>query len=144
MKKMITMRGCPGAGKTTKAKELIKEHRQENYGKVSYTCSADKFFINPENGKYEFDVNMLSQAHAWCRGNANAACELEVDLIIIDNTNMTKREYQPYEEMAKRFGYVFETCVVGSFDEQSLEEYANRNIHGVTLDAIRRMARRFQ
>ena len=142
--KVVAMRGVSGSGKSTKAKELIKEFMESNPNSTTYVCSADKFFINSSSGKYEFDPKRKGMAHAWCRGNANAAMSLGVDLVIIDNTNTQKWEYTPYEEMAADFGYEFETCVVGELDEQSLKTYANRNTHGVPLEAIRRMATRFE
>jgi len=142
--KVIAMRGIPGSGKSTKVRELVKKFMDENPSGTTYVCSADKFFVNSVSGKYEFDPKKIGTAHAWCRGNANAALSLGVDLVFIDNTNTQKWEWASYEQMAADFGYEFETCVVGELDENSLKLYANRNTHGVPLEAIRRMAKRFE
>lgn len=144
MGRVIAMRGVSGSGKSTRVKELIKEFMEANPDGATYVCSADNFFVDPASGKYEFDHKKISSAHVWCKGNANAALSLGTDLVIIDNTHTQTWEWKPYQELAEQFGYDFETCVVGELDEASLKEYANRNTHGVPLDAIRRMAKRFE
>ncbi len=54
MKKLLIIRGCPSAGKTTLAQSLTREHYE-----------ADMFF---ERGNgYEFDPTKLREAHQWCR-----------------------------------------------------------------------------
>lgn len=138
------MRGVSGAGKTTEAKKLVKEFMETNPEGLYHICSADKFFINPVSGKYEFDPKKIGSAHVWCKGAAHAALEMGADLVIVDNTNTQEWEYAPYREMAERFNYDFETVVVGDLDENSLKLYANRNTHGVPLEAIKRMANRFE
>jgi predicted kinase len=70
--------------------------------------------------------------------------KLGVDLILVDNTNTQKWEYQPYLDMAYAFKYDTEEIIVGSLDDDSLLEYAERNEHGVPLEAIQRMANRFE
>lgn len=146
--KLVIMRGVSGAGKSTKAKEIVKDflnsRKKKNLDAVSIICSADKFFIDHASGKYNFDHKQIGMAHAWCKGNVNAAMELETDLIVLDNTNTQKWEYQAYIDMAKHYGYSHEIVTVGKLDEQSLKEYANRNVHGVPLEAIKRMAKRFE
>jgi len=67
-----------------------------------------------------------------------------VTVVIIDNTNTMEKEMAPYKKMAKRNGYRVVQHTVGSFDEESLRLYAERNVHGVPLEAIKRMAGRFQ
>lgn len=141
---MVILRGVSGAGKSTKAKELIEEFRESNPDGVTYVCSADHFFIDPASGEYKFDPKKIGTAHAWCKGNAHAALSLGVDLVIIDNTNTQRWEFEPYVDLADHFGYECELCTVGELDDASLKVYANRNSHGVPLEAIRRMAKRFE
>jgi len=142
MSKVIIMRGVSGSGKTTKAKELINETLKE--GDTAIVCSADRFFIDPASGKYEFDHRKLGMAHAFCRGKVEAAIHLAADLVIVDNTNTQKWEYAPYVALAEENGYECEEVMVGTLDESDLKVYANRNKHGVPLDSIRKMANRFQ
>lgn len=136
---MKILRGVSGSGKSTRAKELIKE-----CGGTSIVCSADQFFVNRETGDYDFDPKKLSQAHSWCRTRAETACELGVDLVVIDNTNTRKWEYEGYLKLAEQFGYDVEVEAVGQLDESNLKVYANRNRHGVDLEVVRAQAKRFE
>ena len=40
--------------------------------------------------------------------------------------------------------YDLEYVIVGSFTDEAIECYAERNVHGVPIEAIRRMAGRFK
>lgn len=141
--KLEIMRGVSGSGKSTKAKELVKAHL-ETPGATAIICSADQFFIDPSSRRYEFDSRKLGAAHAFCRGKVEAALEFGIDLIVIDNTNTQKWEFQPYIDLAESHSYEWSERIVGNLDEENLKMYANRNIHGVPLDSIRKMAKRFQ
>jgi len=136
------MRGVSGSGKSTKAQELVKEAQRE--GKTTLVCSADQFFVDPNTGRYEFDHRKLGSAHAFCRGKAEAAVWLGTDLVIIDNTNTQKWEFEPYVLLAESNDYECEEVMVGTLNDEDLKVYANRNKHSVPLDSIRKMAKRFQ
>jgi len=145
MKKIVIMRGVSGSGKSTKAKEMIREilplPRGENVGII---CSADQFFVDPKTGRYEFDHRKLGSAHAYCRAKVEAAVELGANLIIVDNTNTQKWEFEPYIAIAEENEYECEEVMVGTLNDDDLKVYANRNKHGVPLESIRKMAKRFQ
>lgn len=136
--KLHILRGVSGSGKSTRAKEIAKAVNS------SIICSADQWFVNRKTGKYEFDAKKLGVAHAWCKTRAETAMELGTELVVIDNTNTQKWEYQPYVDMAEDFGYEVEIEMVGQLDDSNLKVYANRNKHGVPLDKIRQMAARFE
>ena len=145
MNKITIMRGVSGSGKSTKAKELIKEVLNATDGTAStIICSADQFFIDPESGRYEFDHRKLGSAHAYCRAKVEAAVELGANLIIVDNTNTQKWEFAPYVAIAEANDYECEEIMVGTLNDDDLKAYANRNKHGVPLESIRKMAKRFQ
>ncbi|MHA2280161.1 MAG: AAA family ATPase [Promethearchaeota archaeon] len=143
MKKIVIMRGVSGSGKSTKAKEIIKEAIKDGCW-TSIICSADQFFIDPKSGRYEFDARKLGSAHAFCRAKVEAAVELEANLIIVDNTNTQKWEFAPYIAIAEANDYECEEIMVGTLNDDDLKAYANRNKHGVPLESIRKMAKRFQ
>lgn len=130
MKRLTIMRGLPSSGKSTKAKEL-----------GGYICSADDFFV--KDGVYTFDPKLISEAHAACRAKAMGAMALDVPHIIIDNTNTQKWEYEKYIRMANDFGYevVIVDCGAGSC---SFEELAERNVHRVPIETIKKMAARWE
>lgn len=129
------MRGVSGSGKSTKARELC-----EGYGSV--VCSADEYFM--ADGEYKFDPAKLGQAHAWCQGRFSAALEANVDVVVVDNTNTRRWEYERYVKLAEKAGYEVELVKVGSLDEESLKLYADRNRHGVGPDIIQKQAERFE
>lgn len=111
---------------------------------LSFTkCSADDYFTD-EDGNYHFDRKNLGKAHGYSKHMAGSSMEKGVSVVIVDNTNTMEKEMSPYKKMAKRHGYRIIQHVVGNFDEESLKLYAERNVHGVPFEAIKRMAGRFQ
>ena len=140
---MKIMRGLSGSGKSTKARQIMDSFLEEYPALSAVICSADYFFVD-SSGEYKFDANKLGQAHAFCRGMVDAATRVGVDLIIIDNTNTRKWEYQSYLDMAKEARYEVEEIIVGDLDEESILKYAKRNAHGVPLETIMKMADRFE
>jgi len=141
MNKLIVMRGVSGSGKSTKAREILK---QVAAGEIAYICSADDYFIDRSSGMYNFDPKKIGGAHSWCKAKAETAMDLGVNIVIIDNTNTKRWEYQPYIDLAEHFGYEVQIETVGQIDESNLKVYANRNKHGVSLDVIKKQAARFE
>lgn len=137
--KIVILRGLSGSGKTTKALEIAEKYDLAGY--TSAICSADNYFLRPD-GYYDFNAKLLKQAHEWCYKRAKQAVECDVDCVIIDNTNTRKWEYEKYVALAEGCGYLLEIIKVG--DLESVELYAERNIHKVPLDTIRKMAERFE
>jgi len=152
MGKLVIMRGCSGSGKSTKAREIAEKWERDMQdvasagllGGIAVICSTDEFFVDPESGKYAFDLKGLTKAHAWNLGRAHQATSIGVGMVVIDNTNTQRWEFEAYLALAKRFGYEVEKITVGQFDESSLKVYANRNKHKVPLDTIRKQANRFE
>ncbi len=140
--KMCIMRGLPGSGKSTKTQELMKAF-DARPGMAAAVCSADFYFVRPD-GQYDWNPRFLKSAHFWCYKKAKEACERGDNLIIIDNTNIKREDFQPYLDLAKQHWYEVEEIVVGSFDEESCKIYAERNQHGCPLDVILKRAKVFE
>jgi predicted kinase len=135
MKRMIVMRGLPGAGKDYNLDILVGEYKKE-----VVVCSADDFFM--ENGEYVFVPWKIGQAHESCKLKCFRAMA-EGKHVAISNTNVQKWEYELYLEMAMHFGY--EVTVMSIFDGGCTnEELAKRNQHGVPLEAIEAMRDRWE
>lgn len=83
------MRGYPGSGKSTKAKELA-----ERFDAV--ICSADDYFM--KDGNYKFNVSKLKDAHQQCQDKALNAINSGKN-VIVDNTNLTIYNVVPYIDM---------------------------------------------
>ena|SRR3990167_5952899 len=146
MNQLIILKGLPGSGKSSRAKQIIEDDfndqlRNNGIGHgAGIICSADQYF--ERSGTYQFDPKLLSAAHNWCKNKTYNALSLGRELVVVDNTNTQKWEYQPYLEWAEEFGYEVKIEMVGNLTDVYL--YFSRNIHGVPLEVIKKMATRFQ
>ena len=153
MKRLVLMRGIPGGGKSYKAKEIAYHHLVDG-GQTIAICSTDSYHM--VNGEYVFDAVMLPQFHELNHKRAEQFMRCETELVIIDNTNIKHRDMKPYKDSAYQLGYTVEEVIVGEeylvpgdeMTRQLIDGYINlcakRNTHGVPLEAIERMARKFQ
>lgn len=138
----VILQGLPGSGKTTYAESFIT---RPGVGSVSIV-STDLFFTDPKIGTYNFDPNLLGKAHAACKRQFIEELlwfyKLPPDdpvgdaYLIVDNTNSTPLEVAPYYEMALAFGA--ETRIEYIISE--VDASAERNVHGVPLAAIQKLA----
>jgi hypothetical protein len=100
---LILMRGLPATGKSTRALELA--------GDDGVILSPDDFWymiVNSANqSEFSFDYTRLKEAHIWNQARAESYMGRQgAKKIIIDSTNVTKREAYPYIWNAQRYGYV--------------------------------------
>lgn len=130
MKKVIILRGLPGSGKSTKAK---------TFGGV--VVSADHYF--EKTGTYIFDRTKLGSAHGECRSAFEKHITNGEPIIVVDNTNVTKREYLPYAKYAVDHGYEIEIVSLFSGGCSQLQ-LSERNTHNVPLSTIQRMWEKYQ
>lgn len=93
---LLIIRGAPGAGKSTIARALINSVLFDAY------IEADNYF--QVNGKYEFNINLIQEAHDYCFNSALEQMKRGRN-IIISNTNTRKRDYQKYLDLAEKYGY---------------------------------------
>ncbi|TPX66282.1 hypothetical protein SpCBS45565_g04595 [Spizellomyces sp. 'palustris'] len=139
-KLMYIMRGAPGSGKSTVARNLLLKN-----GNKGCILSTDDFFCI-DTGNYEFNAAKLAEAHEWNQERARDAISSSLSPIIIDNTHTQKWEAKPYVEMGLKQGY---TIVVVEpetpwWKEKNVIELAQRNTHGVSAEAIQRMVGRWE
>ena len=93
MKKICyIMRGIPGAGKSFTAKTLASK---ENI------FSTDEYW----GPNYDFDIANIGQAHRWNQQRVAEAMQKGITPIVVDNTNTTWKEIDPYAVAAVRLGY---------------------------------------
>ena len=138
----MIMVGCPGSGKSTYARKvMVKLNSMFGYRVIK--CSADDYFLD-KAGVYKFNRDKIGNAHGYCKDQARKAMRSGWDLVVIDNTNTTHKERLPYIEMAKEWDYRVVQRVIGNTDEESIKLYAQRNVHQVPIDSIRRMAERIR
>jgi len=118
---LYVMRGLPGSGKSTMARETLREHltaiEVPSSGGIEriaplyrgFILSTDDFFspIHEETGieHYVFDIKRIGSNHQRNQTRCAVAMELGVTPIIVDNTNTMFWEMKPYLELAKQHGY---------------------------------------
>jgi predicted kinase len=129
MKKLFLVRGIPGSGKSTFAKELDGIHFE-----------TDNYFM--VDGEYNFDSSKLKEAHQWCQNEVNNAMILNHtakinDRIVVSNTFTQEWEMKPYFEMAKEWGYTVFSIIVEN-------RHGGVNEHGVPEDKLKMMKNRFE
>ena len=99
MNTLYLMQGIPASGKSTVAQAIALTSEK------SIILSTDEFWYD-ENGRYVYVADHAGQAHAWNqRRCVSALLSGEYDTIIIDNTNTTQKEADPYIALAKMYGY---------------------------------------
>ncbi|XP_034557565.1 NEDD4-binding protein 2-like 2 [Notolabrus celidotus] len=132
---LILMRGLPGSGKSTRARELLST------GPSGLILSTDDYFSLREG--YRYEAGLLGAAHEWNQRRAEDAMRDGRSPIIIDNTNIQAWEMKPYVKMAMERGYRVDFCEPDTswkFDPSELER---RNKHGVPQEKIAHMMDRF-
>jgi predicted kinase len=121
---LIVLRSCSGAGKSTFA-EYLEYLCAGNLDSV--TCCADDYF--EVDGEYKFDFTKLDQAHKWCRDKAKQAMDVETKMVIIANTNTSRRDYKDYVSYAEKRGYVIRELVLTN-------PQRSKNVHNVPADVL--------
>ena len=130
-KKLYIMRGLPGSGKSTKAKEL-----SGNSGQV---FSTDDYFSM--SGEYNWFANLLGKAHKWNSRRCKYAIESGISPVVIDNTNVTMKDLRSLRdviELARECGYDVEIAEPNTEWRFDVNELDKRNTHNVPREVIER------
>jgi tRNA uridine 5-carbamoylmethylation protein Kti12 len=92
---LYLIRGVPGSGKTTKAKELLQQRSIDVY------FEADMYFGEP----YQFESSKLPKAHEWCLAKTKEALELGYN-VAVSNTFIKVWELKKYMQLGFPFGII--------------------------------------
>ena len=124
---LYIIRGVPGSGKSTYAKNLIAQNSSLKH------YEADMAFYNKE-GTYVFDPKLLKFAHNWCFNQVKEEL-LKGNSVIVSNTFTQKWEIERYIKLGKECSAnIIIKKAVGNFN----------NIHGVPLDKVDSMKARWE
>jgi predicted kinase len=161
------MRGCSGSGKSFRARQLVDNDKSKIF-------SADLYF-SPTEDMEEYRANWskekLFAAHSWCKSSLQAAMQRGVSPVVVDNTNIKRRDFLCYVDMAEQYQYMYlieesqspwwleikKLLVNQNANEKELKIWAKKlstgfkhndvvvkNAHGVPEDTILRMLMSFQ
>lgn len=136
------LRGCPSAGKSTKARQIVSEATKN--GQASLICSTDDFFVEHGNGVYKFEATLLGKAHNQNYKKFCKAIDDEVEIVIVDNTNIRVKDFKPYVIYANNAGYeivLIEPTTEWAWDA---DECFKRSTHNVPRATIERMINQYQ
>jgi uridine kinase len=128
MNTLTLVRGIPGSGKTTLARNL----RLSMGMATCYHFEADDYFYRGGLG-YQFDATKLRDAHMWCLRETDDMLFYKND-VIVSNTFTTLSELKPYFEIAKKNTVSVNVVICqGEFG----------SIHNVPAETIQKMKTRF-
>lgn len=123
---LIIVRGIPGSGKSTFAKEIVKMFPDD-----SVYWESDMFFMH--NGVYCWKPNKVHLAHRWCQQKVEKSFDA-VDIVVVSNTFTTESEMKFYLDFAKENGISVQIVRM---------ENRFENEHGVPDAALEKMKARF-
>jgi hypothetical protein len=146
-KMVVLMRGLPGCGKSSFVDQLIE--RARDLGIPSAVCSTNQYFYD-RHGTYHFDASVLPANHHRCFEEFQRLLNLDpsergfAQVIIVDNTNITIDEIDPYMRAVQRRPEV--KLHSFRFKCRSDEEAAVqclRSVHRVSLATVLRRYHQF-
>jgi len=106
-KLFIIIRGFPGSGKTTLARQIT-----ELFGGQNLICSEDRYHWTGGSvgvGQFHFKAEINWQTRDWCAREVVDALKEGRPLIIVDNINYRIIHYEEHVRTAKGLGY---TCKI--------------------------------
>lgn len=130
---LIILRGLPGSGKS----HICKINTM-----WTYICSADDYFM--KSGQYEFNKNLLDQAHQYCFQKVKNGLDLNENIIVVDNTNSTQKEYIKYKKIASYYNYNVVVIEIYCKDRDQAIMFASRNSHQVPIGTTLKMLARWE
>lgn len=137
---MLILRGLPGSGKNYYIdKYLDDKYEQTNYFQWVH-CSADDYFC--AGNVYLWSSSLLGAAHTRSQEMAKQACIKGIELVIINNTNVTFKEMTRYIEIAENYDY--EVKIIDLYDSGLTDQQlAERNSHNVPIEVIAHMRAKY-
>lgn len=135
-------RGLPGSGKSTAIQNMMAKLLEpwENPELTTFPpsmawCEADYYHGTPYNWKAENQAD----AHLFCRLTIKAHLNNKVNYVFVGNTNIKKKDYQPYIDIALDANYSVVFLTPSTPWAMDVDECFRRNVHKVPRETIQRM-----
>lgn len=133
MSDLFLLRGLPNSGKSTIGEILAPGH----------VYAADDYWyrLMEETGlsyREVFDPEQLYRAHRECQSNVEYAMVDDAPAIAVANTNLARKEYKKYVQLAEEYGYRVHYLLI----ERGPDHGDNQ--HSVPPEAIERMVGKFR
>lgn len=121
---VVLLRGVSNSGKSSVA---------NLFGENSVVCCADDYFTD-KDGNYDFNPNLLGQAHTVCKFKfIDALHNPDIDTIVVSNTNTKPPDFQFYIDEAEKRGIMVFSLVVE-------RRHGGINNHNVPAHVLERQA----
>ena len=120
------IRGLPGAGKTSFAKQLSENLEIEYF-------EADQYFRYYNDGI--FDRSLLNDAHSFCYQSAEDEL-MEERSVIVSNTSSGEREVSEYKELADRTNARFVSIILET-------RHSGETNKEIPYEVVENMSKRF-
>jgi NEDD4-binding protein 2 len=134
MKQLIILRGVSGSGKSTIAQKIVEN------GTIN---STDNYFII--NGIYEFNASKLGLYHKLNKLKTEQDMNNNISPIIIDNTNLTKKEVKPYVELGLKYSYDIKIIEMEELNlEELLKRQENRKDKKISKEILEKMIKKYK
>lgn len=140
MRRVVIVRGLPGSGKTTYIRSLQERAGETGVEAPALVCSPDRYFYR--TGEYIFEKAKIGEAHAHCRITFARALKAGLSPIYLDYVFIERWQYEDYECVADLAGYEV-SIIEMNHDRASLPLFAERNKHGVPIEVIKGMAKKW-
>lgn len=127
------MRGLPGSGKTTTAKELAKLHNAVVY-------SADDFHI--KNNIYHWDVSNAQHAHKMNKKRTIDALKSGIS-VYYDNINSTYRDFFQMAVIANKLGAKIEIIQPNTTWCNDAQQCHTKSTHNIDMEKMNSIQNKF-
>lgn len=121
-KRLYLMQGIPGSGKSTMAGWLV-DHFQLNEVRVKHLSTDDWRYAE---GMYVYDPETNKQFHTDCQKACVLAMQEHKEVIIVDNTNITQWQADPYIALARIYDYEISVMRVECDPEVAIQRQERR------------------
>ncbi|KAJ8676593.1 hypothetical protein QAD02_012380 [Eretmocerus hayati] len=139
---LVLMRGLPGSGKSTIAKNIVQRTVQ---GELSnHILGTDDYWPIINHGIYKHDRSKVLQARTYNENRVLNAARQGWSPIIVDNTNINARKMEKYAIMVVEHGYIIGSLEPNTTWSRNISQLFLKNRHNTSKEVIQIMMDRYE